>query len=342
MASLTYRDAGVDIHKADAFIEKIRAKVQSTHGPEVLGGLGGFGAAFLPDIAGMEEPTLISGTDGVGTKLMLAQEMGRHDTVGIDLVAMCVNDILTLGARPLFFLDYLATGRLDPQIMADVVGGITEGCRQAGAALVGGETAELPDMYEPDCYDLAGFSVGLVDRKKICDGKRLAPGDVFIGLPSSGVHSNGFSLVRHVLRETNTALSAPFGADGSTLGAALLEPTTIYVRSVLELAQRVDVRAMAHITGGGIGGNLVRVLPEGIAAQLDPDAIPSVPVFDWLLARGVETAEAFQVFNMGVGFILAVPASDAEAALKILREQGQAAFLLGQAQAGEREVRLGS
>ncbi|MBR58791.1 MAG: phosphoribosylformylglycinamidine cyclo-ligase [Myxococcales bacterium] len=342
MASLTYRDAGVDIHKADAFIEKIRANVQSTHGPEVLGGLGGFGAAFLPDIAGMEEPTLISGTDGVGTKLMLAQELEQHNTVGIDLVAMCVNDILTLGARPLFFLDYLATGKLDPQVMADVVAGITEGCRQAGAALVGGETAELPDMYEPDCYDLAGFSVGLVDKKKICDGQRLEQGDVFIGLPASGVHSNGFSLVRHVLRETNTSLQTPFGPEGQTIGSALLEPTTIYVRPVLELAKQVDVRAMAHITGGGIGGNLVRVLPEGLRAQLDIDAIPSLPIFEWLLANGVDTAEAFHVFNMGVGFILAVPAAEADTALSILHNHGQDAFRLGTIEAGEREVRLGS
>ncbi len=330
MSGFTYKDAGVDIAAGDAFVEKIKGFAKRTGRPEVMAGLGGFGAAFAPNLSGLTDPVLVSGTDGVGTKLLLAQAVGKHNTVGIDLVAMCVNDILVLGAEPLFFLDYLATGKLEPEVLAAVVEGVSEGCVQAGCALVGGETAELPDLYEDGVYDLAGFAVGIVDRPKICSSERVKDGDVLIGLASSGVHSNGYSLVRKVIRDRGYDLgSSPSPLTGS-LAATLLEPTRIYVKPVLSVMQQYPVSAMAHITGGGIPGNLSRVIPSGLGARVDLDAFPRLPVFDWLLAEGVELREALDVFNLGLGMILVVPRDSAAEALDSFSSLGCDAFEVGE------------
>ncbi len=336
--TVSYRDAGVDIDAGNELVDDIRQIVKPTMRPEVLGGIGGFGSMVkIP--AGYREPVLVSGTDGVGTKLKLAVETGRHEGIGIDLVAMCVNDILVTGAEPLFFLDYYATGRLDRAIAAQVIRGIAEGCRQAGCALVGGETAEMPGMYASGDYDIAGFCVGVVEADEIIDGSRVEAGDTLIGLASSGVHSNGFSLVRKLLDLRGTRLDADL--DGRSLAEALMTPTRIYVSAVRSLLKTVPVHAMAHITGGGLPENLPRVLPEGLEALIDRGSWSRGPLFDWLAGDGeVELAEMDRTFNCGVGFVVVVAAADAERAIAHLQAQGETAWRLGEVVRGDRgEVR---
>ena len=324
---LSYKDAGVDIDAGDALVERIKPFAKQTLRPEVLAGIGGFGA--LVEIPKKyREPVLVSGTDGVGTKLKLAFRLARHDTVGIDLVAMSVNDVLVQGAEPLFFLDYFACGKLDVDVAADVVKGIAAGCELAGCALIGGETAEMPGMYPDGEYDLAGFCVGVVEKSRVIDGRSIAPGDAVLGLASSGAHSNGYSLVRRILDRANTDLSAPF--DGRTLGEAILAPTRIYVKPVLALMQRVQVKGLAHITGGGLVENVPRVLADDVRAVLEKSAWPRPSLFDWLQREGnVAEAEMHRVFNCGIGMVIVVADSEAEAALAFLREAGETAYRIG-------------
>ncbi|HET9147988.1 MAG TPA: phosphoribosylformylglycinamidine cyclo-ligase [Acetobacteraceae bacterium] len=327
MKGATYREAGVDIGAGEALVEAIKPLARATMRPGVMGGIGGFGALFDTRAAGFRDPVLVATTDGVGTKLKLAIETGIHDTVGIDLVAMCVNDLVVQGAEPLFFLDYFATGRLDPAAARTVIAGIAEGCRRAGCALIGGETAEMPGMYGEGDYDLAGFAVGAAERDALLPAG-VAPGDAILGLPSTGIHSNGFSLVRRVIAQAGLALSdpAPF-SKGESLGQALLAPTALYVAPVLSLARAGLLKAAAHITGGGLPGNLPRVLPEGCAAMLDRHW-PVPPVFRWLRAAGnVAPEEMLRVFNCGVGMALVV--RDADAAEAALRDAGCPAFRMG-------------
>jgi phosphoribosylformylglycinamidine cyclo-ligase len=330
--ALTYRDAGVDIDAGDALVEDIKALVKPTHRPEVLGGIGGFGALMrIP--AKYKKPILVSGTDGVGTKLKLAIDARRYDGLGIDLVAMCVNDILVSGAESLFFLDYYATGKLDNRVAASVIGGIAEGCRQAGCALVGGETAEMPGLYGKGDFDLAGFAVGVVEEDAIIDGSKIAPGDVLIGLPSSGPHSNGYSLIRKILKRSKQKLGSKIA--GTTLGDALLAPTKIYVKPILDLVARVPVKGMAHITGGGITENLPRVLPAGCAAAVDTGSWQRPAIFKWLQQQGaVAEAEMRRTFNCGVGFVVVVASNDAGVAMGALRASGLAPWRLGEVVAG--------
>ena len=311
---LTYRDAGVDIDAGNELVERIKPLVKRSFRPEVMGGLGGFGALF--NLAGKyREPVLVSGTDGVGTKLKLAQQLGRHDTIGIDLVAMCVNDVLVQGAEPLFFLDYFATGKLDIDTAAAVVGGIAAGCTEAGCALIGGETAEMPDMYAPGEYDLAGFTVAGVEKDELLDGSAVAEGDVLIGIASSGPHSNGYSLVRKIYERAGSPVDAVL-EDGTPLIDALMAPTRLYVKPILSLlaSNRADIHGMAHITGGGLTENIIRVVPEGLGLAIDADSIVLPPVFAWLQREGnVADAEMWRTFNCGVGFVLIVPAARAAA-----------------------------
>ena len=335
MKPLTYKDAGVDIDAGNELVERIKPLVARTRRPEVLSGLGGFGGLFALPPERYREPVLVSGTDGVGTKLVLAQKWGRHDTIGIDLVAMCVNDVLVQGAEPLFFLDYFACGRLDPAIAATVVGGIAEGCEQAGASLIGGETAEMPDMYEDGEYDLAGFCVGAVERSAIIDGGAIAVGDAVIGIASSGPHSNGYSLIRRVLERAGEA--AIGGRDAVDV---LLAPTRIYVRPILTLLQAVSVKGLAHITGGGITENLPRVLPPTVHARIDTASWRPAAVFDWLATHGgIDADEMRRTFNCGVGMIAIVAAEDLEMALETLRDAGEDAWELGEIADGAGEVR---
>jgi phosphoribosylformylglycinamidine cyclo-ligase len=335
---LTYRASGVDIDAGDALVEAIKPLARATTRSGVLGGLGGFGALFDPKAAGFRDPILVSSTDGVGTKLRIAIDTGLHATVGIDLVAMCVNDLIVQGAEPLFFLDYFATGKLDVAQASAVIGGIAEGCRLAGCALVGGETAEMPGMYSGGDYDLAGFAVGAAERGSLLPGDVL-PGDAILGLASSGVHSNAFSLVRRIVAGTGLLWSspAPF-APGQTLGQALMTPTRIYVRSVLALHRSGLLKAAAHITGGGLPGNVPRVLPDGMVAALEP-VWPVPPVFRWLaLAGGVPVEEMIRVFNCGVGMVLVV--SDADAATALLTREGETVYRIGVIDPGEGEARI--
>jgi len=335
---LTYRDAGVDIDAGNALVERIKPLVAKTFRPGVLAGLGGFGGLFeLP--AGYREPVLVSGTDGVGTKLKLALAAGRHDTIGIDLVAMCVNDVVVSGAEPLFFLDYYATGRLEVDTATAVVAGIAEGCRQAHCALIGGETAELPGMYHGDDYDLAGFCVGIVEKQSIIDGSRVAPGDNVIAVASSGPHSNGYSLIRSILAAAGARLEDEF--DGSTLGQCLMAPTRIYVRATLALLAEIEVHAIAHITGGGLPENLPRVLPDGCRAVLQRDSWAMPPIFQWLQSNGnVDSAEMLRTFNCGVGMVFVVPAGSAESALDLLDRHGEQAWIIGEIVAGSPAVEV--
>ena len=337
--ALTYRDAGVDIDAGDALVEDIKGLVRPTMRPEVVGGVGGFGALVkIP--AKYRNPVLVSGTDGVGTKLKLAIDARRYDGIGIDLVAMCVNDILVSGAEPLFFLDYYATGKLDNKVAAAVIKGIAEGCRQAGCALVGGETAEMPGMYAKEDFDLAGFSVGVAEESAVIDGRAIAPGDALIGLPSSGPHSNGYSLVRKIVARGRHKLGRKFG--GATLGDALLAPTRIYVKPVLELLASVPVKGMAHITGGGITENLTRVFPDGCAARVDVASWKRPAVFQWLQDEGaVAEDEMRRTFNCGVGFILVVARNDAGRAVSELKRLGQSPWLLGEVVKGAQNVVYG-
>ncbi len=334
MGNLTYKGSGVDADAQDAFADAIGRMVAGTRSPQVVAGIGGFAAAFAPDLTGMTRPLLISGTDGVGTKLKLAFQTGIHNTVGVDLVAMCVNDVLTTGARPLFFLDYFATGGLDRAVALQVIEGVVEGCRQAGCALVGGETAEMPGFYPPGEYDLAGFSVGIVDEPKMLTGAACRAGDVLLALPSTGVHSNGFSLVRRVLHMRGLELGRTYADLDKPLGEALLTPTRIYVKPILDLLARAEVHAMAHITGGGIEGNLPRVLPADLHAVLRRDAMRVPPLFRFLQGNDIAEAEMWAVFNMGVGFIVAVPPDAAAVALDHLGQAGLDPFEIGRLDAG--------
>jgi phosphoribosylformylglycinamidine cyclo-ligase len=328
--SLSYRDAGVDIDAGDALVERIKPYARRTLRPEVLAGIGGFGA--LIEIGKRyRNPVLVAGTDGVGTKLKLAFALDRHDTVGIDLVAMSVNDILVQGAEPLFFLDYYACGKLDVDVAAAVVRGIAHGCEQAGCALIGGETAEMPGMYQPGEYDLAGFAVGVVEKDRIVDGRTIEAGDALIGLASSGPHSNGFSLIRKILDVSGADLRAPYAAgNAQTLGEALLAPTRIYVKPLLALLRAVPVKGMAHITGGGLVENVPRMLGDDLQARLERARWRRPPVFDWLQAQGsVRDDEMHRVLNCGIGMVVCVAPGDAERALALLRAAGEEALLIG-------------
>lgn len=339
--ALTYRAAGVDIDAGNALVERIKPLVKRTLRPEVMGGLGGFGGLF--NLSGKyQEPVLVSGTDGVGTKLKLAQILGRHDTIGIDLVGMCVNDVLVQGAEPLFFLDYFATGKLDVEIAVAVVGGIAKGCELAGCALIGGETAEMPDMYPPGEYDLAGFTVGAVEKSQMLSGAAIVAGDVILGVASSGPHSNGYSLVRKILDRAGSPLDADCG--GVTLADALMAPTTIYVKAMLELLQQKSVHGMAHITGGGLKENIIRVVPDGLGIALEASAIVLPPVFDWLMREGnVAREEMWRTFNCGVGFTVILPHAALAAASALLQKHGLASAVIGVVEAaqGDERVRIG-
>jgi phosphoribosylformylglycinamidine cyclo-ligase len=329
---ITYRDAGVDIDAGDELVERIKPIVRRTQRPEVLAGIGGFGALVeIP--AGYKQPVLVSGTDGVGTKLRLAIDTGRHDTIGIDLVAMCVNDVVVQGAEPLFFLDYYATGKLRVDVAVAVVRGIAEGCAQAGAALVGGETAEMPGMYAGDDYDLAGFCVGVVEKSAIIDGARVGPGDAVVGLASSGPHSNGYSLIRKLigLAQANAATQL----DGQPLFDRLLTPTRIYVKSLLELIRTVPVHGLAHITGGGLTDNIPRVLSDGLEVVLERKSWQHDPVFEWLQRTArISSAEMYRTFNCGIGMVAIVPGSHAEEAVKLLNSRGERASVIGEVRKG--------
>ena len=337
--SLSYKDAGVDIEAGNALVDRIKDVARRTHRPEVLGGLGGFGALCeLP--TGYSEPVLVSGTDGVGTKLRLAMDMGKHDSIGIDLVAMCVNDLVVAGAEPLFFLDYYATGALAVETAADVVKGIGQGCELAGCALVGGETAEMPGMYEGEDYDLAGFCVGVVEKSAIIDGSEVASGDGLIGIASSGPHSNGYSLIRKILEVSGAGLEQPF-AD-TTLGEVLLTPTRIYVKPLLQLLKDVPVKAVSHITGGGLLENLPRMLPTGYSAHIDTDSWQWPDIFHWLQDSGnVEPTEMYRTFNCGVGMVICVADASVEQAIGILAAAGETAWRIGRIEAaGDSDERV--
>ncbi len=337
---LTYRDAGVDIERGDRLVERVRAAAARTRREGEIAGIGGFGALFAVPTDRYREPVLVSGTDGVGTKLRLAIESGRHRGVGIDLVAMCVNDVLTLGAEPLFFLDYYATGRLDETVAGEVMEGIADGCQQAGAALIGGETAEMPGMYREGDYDLAGFCVGVVERDRVLDGTAVRPGDTVLGLASSGPHSNGYSLVRRILEREGATLADTL-PDGATLADALLAPTRIYVASLLTLLREdaSPLRALAHITGGGLTENVPRVLPAGCRARIDAAAWPRPPVFRWLAEGGaVDGAEMLRTFNCGIGMVAVVAEGDAEAVAERLAVSGETVHRIGVIEACEGEA----
>ncbi|MBF0265120.1 MAG: phosphoribosylformylglycinamidine cyclo-ligase [Gammaproteobacteria bacterium] len=331
--SLSYKDAGVDIDAGNSLIDKIKPYAKSTLRDGVLGGLGGFGALFEIPLDRYKKPVLVSGTDGVGTKLKLAMEMNKHDTIGIDLVAMCVNDLIVQGAEPLFFLDYYATGKLNVDAAADVVKGIAEGCLQAGCALTGGETAEMPGMYQNDDYDLAGFCVGIVDKDQVIDGSQVQEGDVLLGIASSGPHSNGYSLIRKVLEVNKTNLTSPLPGDDKnrTIGESLLEPTKIYIKPLLDLIKQCDVHAISHITGGGLTENIPRVLPTAHIAQIDTHAWKLPAVFEWLKSQGnIEQSEMLRTFNSGIGLVIAIPPSQIAQAKDVLESHDETVFQLGE------------
>lgn len=330
MAGLTYKKAGVDIDKAEAFLKKIKPFLAKTKRKEVIGKVGGFSGLFKPRLKQLKNPVLVSATDGVGTKLMVAGLLNRFETVGVDLVAMCVNDIVVCGAEPLFFLDYIACGRLKTDTLYAVMKGIARGCRQAGCALIGGETAELPGMYAQDKFDLAGFCLGLISQEKIIDGHSCHQGDLIIGLASSGLHSNGFSLVRRLFSSEEMK---------GTLGRTLLRPTRIYVSSILNLVKRVKVKAMAHITGGGFYENIPRVLPKGVVAVIDKGSWPIARIFRLIQDRGeVDEGEMFRTFNMGIGLVVIVGSRDAPQSLALLEKSGEKAWLIGRLEKGQKKV----
>jgi phosphoribosylformylglycinamidine cyclo-ligase len=342
--SLSYRDAGVDIDAGNELVERIKPAVKRTLRPEVLTGLGGFGALFKMDLDRWHEPLLVSGTDGVGTKLMLARQLGRHDTIGIDLVAMCVNDILTCGAEPLFFLDYFATSKLHLDEAQAVIEGIAEGCSQAGCALIGGETAEMPGMYGAGEYDLAGFSVGAVERSKLLDGSRIREGHRILGLASSGPHSNGYSLIRKVIEKSGTDLGETLtetSGESVTLGTALLAPTRIYVKAVLSLLKTAQIDGLAHITGGGLTENIVRILPEGLGIEIDTRAWSRPAVFAWLQEQGgITDSEMLRTFNCGIGMVMIVPPAEAVSLASKTSELGIECFDIGTVTASEPDSRV--
>ncbi|WP_080832850.1 phosphoribosylformylglycinamidine cyclo-ligase [Cohnella massiliensis] len=342
--SEAYKQAGVDIAAGNEAVERMKKHVKRTFRPEVLTGLGGFGGLFGLNKDKYEEPVLVSGTDGVGTKLKLAFDLDKHDTIGIDAVAMCVNDVVVTGAEPLFFLDYLACGKLVPEKIEAIVKGVAEGCVQAGCALIGGETAEMPGMYQDGEYDIAGFTVGIVDKPKAIDGSKIAPGDAVVGLASSGVHSNGYSLVRKLLLERmGYSLSDKLPElEGKTLGETLIEPTRIYVKSVLRLLESVQIKGMAHITGGGFIENIPRVLPEGVNVDIERGSWPVQPIFGLMQRDGaISDRDMFTTFNNGIGMVLIVPGEQAEAAVKLAGECGESAYVIGKVTAGNRVVTFG-
>jgi len=338
--SEAYKNAGVDIAAGNEAVERMKKHVKKTFRPEVMTDLGGFGALFGLNKGAYEEPVLVSGTDGVGTKLKIAFAMDKHDTIGIDAVAMCVNDIVVQGAEPLFFLDYLATGKVVPEKIEAIVAGIADGCLQSGCALIGGETAEMPDMYTEGEYDIAGFTVGVVDKKKIINGQSIAAGDAVIRLASSGVHSNGFSLVRKLLLEQHGyKLTDEVEELGGTLGATLLEPTKIYVKPLLKLIQSLEVKGMAHITGGGFIENIPRMLPEGVNVEIQHGTWPVLPIFQLMQTKGeISDSDMYTTFNMGIGLVLVVADADKEEALRQLKEAGEEAYLIGKVTEGEKVV----
>jgi len=336
-APVTYLDAGVDIDAGDELVERIKPRVKRSMRPEVLGGIGGFGALVEVPLDRYRKPVLVSGTDGVGTKLRLAIDTRRHDGVGIDLVAMCVNDVVVQGAEPLYFLDYYASGKLDVDVGERVIAGIIEGCVQAGCALVGGETAEMPGMYHGADYDLAGFCVGIVEKDAIIDGTATRPGDVVLGLPSSGPHSNGFSLIRKILQVSKAELTQDL--NGASLIDRLMTPTKIYVKPLLALMKQVSLHGLSHITGGGLVDNIPRVVPDGLEVVLDRNAWRREPVFEWLQQQGrVPDAEMYRVFNCGIGMTIQLAAADADKAIGLLREAGQEALVIGEVRSGSRGV----
>ncbi len=339
--SKSYAAAGVDVTAGYRAVELIKAHVARTNIPGVLSGLGGFGGVFEPNLAGMKRPVLVSGTDGVGTKLKIAFLMDKHDTVGIDCVAMCVNDVACSGAQPLFFLDYIACGKNVPERIAAIVAGVAEGCVQSGCALIGGETAEMPGFYPQEEYDLAGFSVGLADYDRLVDGSRVRPGDALIGVRSSGVHSNGFSLVRKVFDVSEKTLGVYYDELGCTLGEALLTPTKIYVKAILTLNERVGIHGISHITGGGYYENIPRMLPDGCQAVIEKSRVPVLPIFQLLQKTGdIPEHDMYNTFNMGTGLCVAVAADKADEALRVLKESGEEGVLLGEIRAGEKGVEL--
>ena len=330
--SEAYAAAGVDITAGYKSVELMKKHIRKTETPGVFSDVGGFGGLFRPDLTGMKEPVLVSGTDGVGTKLKIALLMDKHDTIGIDCVAMCVNDIICCGARPLFFLDYIAIGKNEPEKVASLVSGVAEGCVQAGCALIGGETAEHPGLMPEDEYDLAGYSTGIVDKAKIIDNKAMKAGDVVIALPSTGVHSNGFSLVRKVFDVENADLKTPVEKlGGKSLGETLLTPTRIYVKPVLALLKEVAVKGISHITGGGFYENIPRSIPDGLGAKIQRSAVKVLPIFDLIAEKGgISERDMFNTFNMGVGMSIVVAAEDAEKALQILKDNGEEAYVIGE------------
>ena len=342
--SESYAAAGVDITAGYRAVELMKAHIARTKNEGCLDDVGGFGGCFGLPVAGMEEPVLVSGTDGCGTKVKMAILMDKHDTIGIDAVAMCVNDIICCGARPLFFLDYIACGKNIPEKIASIVGGVAEGCVQSGAALIGGETAEHPGMMPVEDYDLAGFAVGIVDKKKILDNTRMAAGDVILALPSTGIHSNGFSLVRKVfgIDSNPDSLYVPCEAlGGKSIAETLLTPTRIYVKAVLALLEKVDVKGISHITGGGFYENIPRSIPDGLCAKVDKSAVRVLPIFDLIAKTGdIPERDMYNTFNMGVGMSIVVPASEAEAALEILRANGEDAYIIGEIVAGDEKIIL--
>ena len=337
--SESYAKAGVDVTAGYETVNRIKPMVESTYIPGVIGSIGGFGGMFAPDVGGMKQPVLVSGTDGVGTKLKIAFTLEKHDTVGIDCVAMCVNDIACSGAKPLFFLDYLAVGKLDPQVAAQIVSGVTEGCRQAGCALVGGETAEMPGFYPVGEYDLAGFAVGIVDREKMLEESLLKEGDILIGVASSGMHSNGFSLARKVLGDDKESLSKKMG--NTTVGEALLVPTRIYVKALEAVRQACQIKSVAHVTGGGWYENIPRSLPEGIKAVLDKNALPVPEIFSLIREKGdIPERDMYNTFNMGVGLVIGVAPENVEKAIKALEDSGEKAAVLGKCISGEKGIEI--
>ena len=339
--SASYAAAGVDIEAGYKGVQLMKRHVARTMIPGVVSDLGGFGGLFAPDLAGMKEPVLVSGTDGVGTKLRVAQLLDQHDTIGIDCVAMCVNDIVCCGAKPLFFLDYIAIGKNEPEKVASIVSGVAEGCVQAGCALIGGETAEHPGVMAPDDYDVAGFSVGLVDKEKVLDQKTMRPGDTVIALASSGLHSNGFSLVRKVLDIEHADLNAPVDELGRSLGEELLTPTKIYVKPVLAAIRAAKVRGVSHITGGGFYENVPRCVPDGLCAKIEKAALDIPPIFRMLQRLGnIPERDMFNTFNMGTGMVVIAAREDADKALETLKAQGQAAKIIGEIVSGEEKVAL--
>ena len=340
--SKAYADAGVDITAGYRAVDLMKSHIKRTTTPGVVSGIGGFGGLYAPDLSGITEPILVSGTDGVGTKLKLAFLLDRHNTVGIDCVAMCVNDVICCGAKPLFFLDYIACGKNVPERIAEIVSGVADGCVQSGAALIGGETAEMPGFYPANEYDLAGYCTGIVDRKKIIDNTTMQPGDVVIALPSSGVHSNGFSLVRKVFDVEKCDLTSPREElGGISLGDALIAPTKIYVKPILALLEKVAVRGISHITGGGFYENIPRSVPDGLTAVIDRKSVRVLPIFDLIAKTGnVSERDMFNTFNMGVGMSVVVPEKEVDSALSILKDAGEDAYVIGRIESGSEKIRI--